>query len=139
MYRLTVAAGTIMHVASGATFPANDGSNPMSRDYQAWLLESNEPEPVPVAAPVRVPATPLYCQREILTDAELTQLTTLSLTNVTVMKWLNQFNAASAVVATDAGLTAGLAFMQQNGLFTQQRVGQIIAAIAAGMPVDWGT
>lgn len=139
MYRLTATAGTIMHVASGATFPASDGGNAMSREYQEWLSENNAPEPLPTPAVVRVPCTPVYCQREILTDAELTVLTTLSLNSVTALKWLNQFNAASVVMPTDPGLATGLAFMQQAGLFTQQRVDEIIAAIAAGMPVDWGT
>jgi hypothetical protein len=92
-----------------------------------------------VVPAVRLPCTPLYCQREILTDAELTQLVTLSMTNVTVLKWLNQFNAASAVRAFDPGLIAGMAYMVQAGLFQQARVDEIMAAVAQGMPVDWGT
>lgn len=138
MYRLTSAAGMVQHIDSGTAFPASDASNELSRLYQEWLAQGNEPEAAPAPVVPRVPCTPLYCQREILTAGELDALINLAMTNAAANKWWTQFNVASAVLPTDPQLAPGLAFMVQAGVFSPSRVDAIVAAIAAQMPWNWG-
>lgn len=90
------------------------------------------------AADPRVPCTPLYCAREILTPQEMAGLLTAAESSLSLKLFLWQFGAAQQVLPADPALSAGLTALVGAGLFTAQRRLDILAAVAQGMPSSWG-
>lgn len=95
-------------------------------------------DPVPPPPEPRVPCSPLYCRRMILTQGELAALTSLAMNSVSAAQWLDDFNCSTYILPADPGLAVGLAFMVSQGLFTSERRDAIVAALTAGMPETWG-
>jgi hypothetical protein len=105
-----------------------------------WLAEDNAEVlafRTAVADP-RIPCTPLYCAREILTANELAALLTAAEGSIPLQAFLFQFGAAQYILPADPALSDGLTALVQLGLFTSQRRTAILAAVAAGMPSSWG-
>lgn len=105
----------------------------------AALLASGVVPAAYVAPPEpRIPCTPLYCAREILTSNELAALLTAAEGSIPLQAFLWQFGAAQYILPADPALADGLAALVALGVFTAPRRTAILAAVAQGMPASWG-
>lgn len=84
----------------------------------------------------RVPCTPLYVERELFTPAQVLAVQQLALSDAQMAVWLCHFRAAQSIDAADPELLAGTAALVQLGIITAARRGEILAAIARGMPAS---
>jgi hypothetical protein len=118
--------------------------DPKNLDYQAflaWQAAGNTPDPyvAPVLPVERVPCTPLYARRVILTVQEVATLHAAAMSSVQMAVWLADLAAASYVVPGDPELLTGLDGLIALGILSQPRKTEILAALTLGMPANWGT
>lgn len=139
MYRLTASAAMIQRIADGAFIPV-DSRNPDYRAYLAWVQGGNTAAPyvAPSLTVGRVPCSPVYARRHILTQPELVALHTLALTNVQMAIWMFDMSAATYLLPADPELQQGLDGLVALNILTPQRKADILAALTLGMPANFG-
>ncbi|MBY0437373.1 MAG: hypothetical protein K2W80_04205 [Burkholderiales bacterium] len=128
-------------IRRGDLFIPTDSANPEYREYLAWVAAGNTAAPyvAPTQPERRIPCTPLYARRVILTPAEVTALHAAAMSSVQMAVWLADLAAASYIVPADPELQTGLDGLIALGILSQQRKTEILAALTLGMPANWGT